>query len=458
MANEVFSFEDFLASHPYPVSHFKFEWEDGHEVALGPGETAFYARIGYAAKLLHRVLGNSGFQETPKALAANLILGTLDDDDMRHLANHQRVSHFTRTFSLGSKTGYHRVLTAMAGRIGDGVISFYPESYSLPEDYAALQSVFATGTGIWISKPGGGARGEGIRVIDQMPPQSTSRRIVQRYIPNPLLIDGLKFDLRFYVAVMSLDPLRIYVHENGLVRLATEQYNSNAGDLKKESAHLTNFSINRHNPAFQATDDMANDGTGNKWTHRPFWEWLMSQGFDSSVVQRKIEDAFVTTVIASRDIFLAQPTHRLSFEVFGFDVMLDEEANVYILEVNVTPALGTSSGLDLAVKGPLVRDLFNMALIPKPGIANTTVEGVLRGGDQELIDFISICEYELAKINGGGFRCIYPTAPRLVSHAPLLATKTPGDEALEFWLRINDEERARYLEAGFSRLLDAVVR
>lgn len=78
---------------------------------------------------------------------------------------------------------------------------------------------------MWIVKPACGARGKGIYVTSDIDDIDEGKsNVVSRYISNPLLINGFKFDLRIYVWVTSYEPLRIYVYKEGLVRFASEQY------------------------------------------------------------------------------------------------------------------------------------------------------------------------------------------------------------------------------------------
>ena len=72
----------------------------------------------------------------------------------------------------------------------------------------------------WIIKPPNLFCGMGIRVINKFSdiPNKKSQLCVQSYIKNPFLINKLKFDLRIYVLITSVDPLRIYIYEEGLTR------------------------------------------------------------------------------------------------------------------------------------------------------------------------------------------------------------------------------------------------
>jgi len=98
----------------------------------------------------------------------------------------------------------------------------------------------------YIFKPCASSQGKGIFVtnnLDTVPPKQNF--VCSEYIQNPLLINGLKFDLRIYVSITSVNPLRIYIYEEGLARFATEKYKD--CDHNNVFAHLTNYSINKFN-------------------------------------------------------------------------------------------------------------------------------------------------------------------------------------------------------------------
>lgn len=78
----------------------------------------------------------------------------------------------------------------------------------------------------WICKPASSSQGKGIFItkdISDIP--NRTPMVVSEYVGRPLLIDGYKFDLRVYVALTSINPLRLYIYEDGLARFATQKYN-----------------------------------------------------------------------------------------------------------------------------------------------------------------------------------------------------------------------------------------
>lgn len=69
---------------------------------------------------------------------------------------------------------------------------------------------------------------------------------MQQYIDQPHLIDGLKYDLRLYVLLYGVSPLRIYLHKLAFARFCTEDYEPpNYSNLDNIYMHLTNYALNK---------------------------------------------------------------------------------------------------------------------------------------------------------------------------------------------------------------------
>jgi len=99
-------------------------------------------------------------------------------------------------------------------------------------------------------KPANLSRGRGIHLIDNLNEVNVDElSVISRYVTNPLLINGHKFDLRIYVLITSYEPLRVYVFKEGLARFASETYTSKINKDNK-FMHLTNYSINKKNDNF----------------------------------------------------------------------------------------------------------------------------------------------------------------------------------------------------------------
>lgn len=70
--------------------------------------------------------------------------------------------------------------------------------------------------------------------------------IISRYLDNPFLIEGKKFDLRTYVLVTNYRPLKVWRYREGFARVCFEEYVQvrPSGDPNKELfSHLTNVSF-----------------------------------------------------------------------------------------------------------------------------------------------------------------------------------------------------------------------
>jgi glutathione synthase/RimK-type ligase-like ATP-grasp enzyme len=80
----------------------------------------------------------------------------------------------------------------------------------------------------YIAKPSNGKAGRGIRLLksfQELPKSAYEHEyLLQRYIENPLLVNGKKFDARLFVLIYGIDPIQAYLCDEGLARFCTTNY------------------------------------------------------------------------------------------------------------------------------------------------------------------------------------------------------------------------------------------
>ena len=295
---------------------------------------------------------------------------------------HQRLNHCPKASNITQKANLHRNIKRLAGSYGS-IYNFVPTTYVLPNEYVNFmrECVEQVEPCIWIAKPADSSRGRGIFLLSDISELVYDQQyIIQRYIDNPLLIGGFKFDLRLYVYIPTFFPLRCYLFKEGLVRFATDKYSCDLKELHNVYAHLTNSSINKFSPSFHEDKNII--GAGCKWSLGRLRKYLSETlKLDDSAIFARIKSIIILTVLA---LWEKMPRQSKGFELFGFDVMIDSNLVPWLIEVNSSPAMGTDTPLDSEVKEALITDVLELLhLSPSPPPPDTSSS---RGSSSVLIN------------------------------------------------------------------------
>ena len=176
-----------------------------------------------------------------------------DSVEFKKLNEMVKINQFPAMHELGRKDRLFYNYAAMRKKFGKKEFNFMPLTYMLRNDKKKIAKHMAMNRdNFWIIKPPNLFCGMGIKVINSFKdiPNKKSQLCVQSYIKNPFLINNLKFDLRVYVLVTSVVPLRVYIYDEGLTRFATEEYTNDPEEISNNFIHLTNFSINKESDKF----------------------------------------------------------------------------------------------------------------------------------------------------------------------------------------------------------------
>jgi hypothetical protein len=251
----------------------------------------------------------------------------------------------------------------------------------------------------WIIKPGHSSRGRGIKCMSNLLDimkyclKRKHATIVQKYVETPMLLSAKKFDIRMWICVTDWNPMTLWAFDPCYLRICVQDHT--LSDLEDVYKHLCNRCVQVKSGQYVGTEaeaaaaagSSAKDGATNSqkskkdeedsdgenddeegdvgvhmWDSQQFKEFLdQKYGVESRIWETNVRPAMwkiaVQTMHAVQDVV----KHRKnSFEWFGFDFLIDESLQPWLLEVNISPDMSLATDVLQRVVPLGVTDLMGM--------------------------------------------------------------------------------------------------
>jgi hypothetical protein len=220
---------------------------------------------------------------------------------------------------------------------------------------------------LWILKPCASSRGRGIQILWEFGglrgtyahPEKydfdpeTERYVIQRYIRNPLLLEGRKSEIRIYWLVASLDPLLVLIYREGTVRLNTKPFSLD--DFENTLIHVTNVFQQKSHPDYDPSAVL-------KWSFSDWENYLIHnlklapENYVEAVLKPHLKRMLSFVVDAAAPSLLQCPEVGLFTGLFGADIIFDDRLHPWLTEVQKGPGLSFDDAIKQKVIPPMVNE------------------------------------------------------------------------------------------------------
>ena len=323
---------------------------------------------------------------------------------------------------------------------------FMLETYSYPEDKLEIQQKFknyefkiSPGHDLWLLKPKSGTFGAHISFLENVT-EIKNDYLITKFLTPPHLIRGHKYDLRFHALVTSIRPLKLYFYNEGLVRIASEIYDSE--HLKSKYTLLTNLMINiKNKKKFIYPKNLTNMEVSNLWNLETFRNYCERKGINYNSLYEKVVDIFIKMMFSVRKKIIEEidkyKLHSSNFyHIIGFDIIFDENLKPYLLEANRRCGFRDDNDAEKYYTHNIIADTLNLVglrLIDKKNNEIYNNDNQYKDNLTELIDD-SLCELERPR---GGYSLIFPLRDNIQKYKKYYLGDIPKEDE-ELWNNLSE--------------------
>ena len=185
-----------------------------------------------------------------------------------------------------------------------------------------------------------------------------NRLIIQKYIEDTLLYNNRKFDIRIWVLfayISTEDKYEVFVFKEGHLKACSENFNINSDDIY---VHLTNYSVQKYNKNFSKIE------IGNEISFETFQNELdkanSTKNFKKEIFPKILRLITISANASKSKINVLG--RKNCFEIFGYDFILDNNFEPFLLEINTNPGLEESSPLIKMLVPRMIDDALRLTI------------------------------------------------------------------------------------------------
>ncbi|KPJ14008.1 Tubulin polyglutamylase TTLL6 [Papilio machaon] len=171
---------------------------------------------------------------------------------------------------------------------------------------------------------------------------SSGESFVQEYVQKPFLVDGHKFDIGVYVVLTSVNPLRVYYYKGDvLFRYCPAKY------YPFDPKVLDKYVVGDDYLPTWEVPSLTHPYSALGFTMKEAFDtYVRSKGKDPAIMWAEVEKA-ISEVFLNKEHHIIEalknyPSGDNFFEMMRFDLVVDEDLKVYLLEANMSPNLSSA--------------------------------------------------------------------------------------------------------------------
>ena len=182
----------------------------------------------------------------------------------------------------------------------------------------------------------------------------SNRIIIQKYIEKPFLYNGRKFDIRIWVLLTH--KMNAYIFKEGHLKVSSINYDL---DSNNSFIHLTNYSLQKFNKHFSKYEK------GNEVSFETFQKYIneiMKKDINfKNIVYPQFIEIIKHTIKCTKNLINISDRQNC-FELMGYDFLIDEDFNVFLIEINSNPGLEISSEIIKMLVPRMIDDALRLTV------------------------------------------------------------------------------------------------